>query len=340
MNPAPDLLDPSIETLMAATVGEALRSETEGGQPVGSLVIDTAGRVVGRGHNRIVQDRDILAHAEIVAVRSIADPVDLRCTTLTTTAEPCWLCAGMIVQVGIPRVVVGRTVDGGRIDWLRLRGVEVVEAADQASADITDRYFRPRSRTLIPGKELGAFPAEELGGNLPDGAMTLAGWASVYRFRRVPVPRTRVAVLVAEPDEMDLPAVRGGGGVVTADGSAVGASPAPGAARQAALRGTHEVVTIARRHDIPVVHGAHTPPDWPGGTGARSVVLCGARTSAAVLASAVEARTRGLGVYVVADATADDEEAVHVSALYAIDRSFGIVCHVDDLTRSWSGGGS
>ena len=113
--------------MLAVALEEARRGLDEGGIPIGSALFDSAGTVLGRGHNQRVQRDDPSAHAEVEAFRRAGRRRSYRDTTIATTLAPCWYCSGLIRQFGIPRVIVGesRTFQGG-VDWLREAGVEVV----------------------------------------------------------------------------------------------------------------------------------------------------------------------------------------------------------------------
>ena len=110
---------------MSAAIDEAVLGGTEGGIPIGSvLVID--GNIVGRGHNQRVQQGSAVLHAEMDCLenagRLSAD--EYRRATLYSTLSPCDMCTGAVLLYGIPRVVVGesRTFQGPE-DLLRARGV-------------------------------------------------------------------------------------------------------------------------------------------------------------------------------------------------------------------------
>jgi cytosine/creatinine deaminase len=113
---------------------EAEQALSEGGAPFGAALVRTAdGAVIARGHNRHYQDGDPTAHAEIVTLRNAGAlrPAEFAATTMVTNAIPCFLCAGAIVQLGIPRVVAGAAEwDGRRTashDFLVERGIEVID---------------------------------------------------------------------------------------------------------------------------------------------------------------------------------------------------------------------
>lgn len=131
---------------LAIALDEARASRDEGGIPIGACLV-TGGRLVGRGHNRRVQNADPILHGEMDALRAAGrlPPRQYRSATMYTTLSPCAMCSGAIVLYGIPRVVLAenRTFRGEE-DWLRSRGVEVVNADLQAAVDLMLELQRTR----------------------------------------------------------------------------------------------------------------------------------------------------------------------------------------------------
>jgi cytosine deaminase len=119
-------MDP--EAYLRVAIDEARAGLEEGGIPIGAALFDASGALLGRGHNRRVQEGDPTAHGEVDAFRRAGRRRSYRDTVMSTTLAPCWYCSGLIRQFGIPLVVVGesRTFSGG-VDWLRASGVEVVD---------------------------------------------------------------------------------------------------------------------------------------------------------------------------------------------------------------------
>ena len=121
------------DTFFLAAVDEALLGLSEGGVPIGSvLVVD--GVIVGRGHNQRVQQGSVVLHAEMAALEDAGrlSVADYRRSTLYTTLSPCAMCTGAALLYGIPRVVVGENRTFlGREDLLAEEGV-VVEVVDDA----------------------------------------------------------------------------------------------------------------------------------------------------------------------------------------------------------------
>ena len=124
---------------------EARAGLAEGGIPIGGALIGADGTVLGRGHNRRVQDDDPSAHGETAAFRSAGRQRTYRGTTMVTTLSPCWYCSGLIRQFGISRVVIGeaRTFYGGH-DWLAENGVEVVVLDDQRCVAMMTEFITAR----------------------------------------------------------------------------------------------------------------------------------------------------------------------------------------------------
>jgi cytosine deaminase len=118
------------DPFLQAALEEARKGWDEGGIPIGSVLVK-GGVIVGRGHNRRVQQGDPMAHAEIDCLRNAGRVGRYDGTVLYSTLMPCYLCAGAAVQFGIPKVVAGESVTfPGAKDLLLSKGVEVVDAAD------------------------------------------------------------------------------------------------------------------------------------------------------------------------------------------------------------------
>lgn len=122
---------PSDRELLALAVQEARHGLAQGGIPIGAALIGPDGEVLGRGHNRRVQDDDPSMHGETSAFRAAGRQPTYRGTTMVTTLSPCWFCSGLVRQFGISRIVIGeaQTFYGGH-DWLAEHGVEVVVLDD------------------------------------------------------------------------------------------------------------------------------------------------------------------------------------------------------------------
>ena len=99
------------ESHMQAAFRLALKSRAEGGCPIGAVLVDQAsGRVLGQGHNGLVQEGNPIVHGEMAALRAAGRLPNRHRTTLYTTLQPCFMCAGTIAQFGIPRARRKRSV--------------------------------------------------------------------------------------------------------------------------------------------------------------------------------------------------------------------------------------
>lgn len=123
---------------LAAALEQARAGLDEGGVPIGAVLVDADGEVLGAGRNGSVQLDDQLMHAETAAVRAAGRLPDYAPTTLVTTMTPCWYCAGMVRFLGIGAVVVGdgRSWSTEAADWLTEAGVSVSVLDDEACVDL------------------------------------------------------------------------------------------------------------------------------------------------------------------------------------------------------------
>jgi len=145
------------DAAMAEALAEARLSLTDGDVPVGAVVLDPEGAIVGRGHNRREAAHDPTAHAEILALREAtasAETWRLDGHTVVVTLEPCAMCAGAILQARVPRLVFGAWDDkagatGSKWDLVRDgragAKVEVISGVreDECAALLTD-FFEGR----------------------------------------------------------------------------------------------------------------------------------------------------------------------------------------------------
>jgi len=131
------------DPFLAAAIEEARLGLAEGGIPIGSVLVH-AGRILGRGHNRRVQQESAILHGEMDALeRAGRQPAAVyRASVLYTTLSPCAMCTGAILLYGIPHVVVGenRTFMGEE-DLLRARGVRVDVVQDEACIALMQRFI-------------------------------------------------------------------------------------------------------------------------------------------------------------------------------------------------------
>jgi cytosine/creatinine deaminase len=135
--------DHRMDEFMRAAREEAEQGLREGGIPIGSVLVHR-GVILGRGHNRRVQQGSAVLHGEMDALeRAGRQPARVyRESTLYTTLSPCAMCSGAILLYGIPRVVVGenRTFLGEE-ELLRSRGVQVDVVQDAACIALMERFI-------------------------------------------------------------------------------------------------------------------------------------------------------------------------------------------------------
>ena len=123
---------------------EALASYESGGVPVGAVMVEN-GAIIGRGHNRRVQDSNPVSHGETDCMKNAGRRPDYSRVTMYTTLSPCMMCTGTIIQFGIRRVVVGEAKNfAGNIEFLSERGVEVVLMHDDACIALMSRFIEER----------------------------------------------------------------------------------------------------------------------------------------------------------------------------------------------------
>jgi creatinine deaminase len=130
---------------LATALAEARLGLAEGGIPIGGALYGRDGNLLGRGHNRRVQDDDPSMHGETAAFRNAGRQPSYRDTTMVTTLSPCWYCSGLVRQFGISRLVIGeaRTFSGGH-DWLAENGVEVLVLDDPECVQLMTEFIAAR----------------------------------------------------------------------------------------------------------------------------------------------------------------------------------------------------
>jgi cytosine deaminase len=118
------------DKFMLAAIDEAKVGLAEGGLPIGSVLV-RGGDIIARGHNRRVQNNDPMAHAEIDCLTRAGRQKTYRDTVLYSTLMPCHLCSGAAGQFGVPKVVVGESVNfPGAPEFLKSHHVEVIDLHD------------------------------------------------------------------------------------------------------------------------------------------------------------------------------------------------------------------
>lgn len=132
-----------MDPFLNAAIEEAKKGAAEGGIPIGAvLVID--GNIVGRGHNRRVQQGSAVLHAEMDCLENAGrlSAADYRRATLYSTLSPCDMCSGAALLYGIPKVVFGenRSFQGPE-SYLRSRGIELEVVDDETCRQLMERFI-------------------------------------------------------------------------------------------------------------------------------------------------------------------------------------------------------
>ncbi len=131
----------SRDPFLEAAIAEAKQGLAEGGIPIGSVLVKD-GIILGRGHNRRVQEDDPITHAEIDCLRKAGRVGKYAGTVLYSTLSPCYLCSGAVVQFNIKKVVVGESKTfPGAPDFLRTHGVEVIDLADEECVSLMTEFI-------------------------------------------------------------------------------------------------------------------------------------------------------------------------------------------------------
>lgn len=130
------------EAMLAVAIDEAKAGLAEGGIPIGAALFDKQGNLLGRGHNRRIQEDDPSVHGETDAFRKAGRQRAYRDKIMVTTLAPCWYCSGLVRQFNIGTLVVGESVnfDGG-IEWLRENGVEVIDLNSAECVEMLGTYI-------------------------------------------------------------------------------------------------------------------------------------------------------------------------------------------------------
>ena len=131
------------DPFLAAAIAEARQGLAEGGIPIGSVIVHQ-GRIIGRGHNRRVQQGSAILHGEMDALENAGrQPASVyRECVLYTTLSPCSMCSGAILLYGIPQVVIGENQTFlGEEEWLGSRGVKVEVVQNQECVSLMREFI-------------------------------------------------------------------------------------------------------------------------------------------------------------------------------------------------------
>ena len=126
---------------MQAAVDQARKSFNEGGIPIGSVLVK-GGKIVGKGHNKRIQEDNPILHGEMDCLHNAGRIGSYRDCVLYSTLMPCYMCAGTIVQFNIPKVVVGdsQTFKGAQ-EFMESHGVEIVKLDYCETMDMMEAFI-------------------------------------------------------------------------------------------------------------------------------------------------------------------------------------------------------
>lgn len=130
-----------MDEFMQAAIDEARQGILEGGIPIGSILVRD-GKIIGRGHNKRVQDGDPVTHAEIDCLRNAGRVGNYKNAVLYSTLMPCYLCAGAVVQFGIKKVFAGENETfQGAMEFMESHGVEVINLNSEECKEMMRKFI-------------------------------------------------------------------------------------------------------------------------------------------------------------------------------------------------------
>ncbi|MBC7772613.1 MAG: nucleoside deaminase [Pyrinomonadaceae bacterium] len=143
---------------LEAAYEQALKSQREGGIPIGSALCNPQGVIVALGHNLRVQTGDPTAHAETVCIRNAGRRRDWHTLTLASTLSPCAMCSGTAVLHRIPRIIIGEhSTFLGREDWLAASNAQIRVLDDARCIAIMEQFIKERPD--LWNEDIGVPPA-------------------------------------------------------------------------------------------------------------------------------------------------------------------------------------
>ena len=145
-----------MDIFMKAAMDEARQGLSEGGIPIGAALVQD-GKIIGRGHNKRVQENDPIMHAEIDCLRNAGRIGRYSGTVLYSTLMPCYLCAGAVVQFGIKEVIVGESENfAGARTFMESHGVEVIDLSLAEGKKMLRQFIQ--SKPELWNEDIGELP--------------------------------------------------------------------------------------------------------------------------------------------------------------------------------------
>lgn len=130
-----------MDEYLKAAIEEAKLGLSQGGIPIGSVLVKD-GKIVGRGHNKRVQENDPITHAEIDCLRNAGRVGSYKGAVLYSTLMPCYLCAGAVVQFGIKKVYAGESnTFSGAKEFMQSHGVEVIDLNNKECIQLMTNFI-------------------------------------------------------------------------------------------------------------------------------------------------------------------------------------------------------
>lgn len=131
-----------MDEFLLAAIAEARKGSRNGGIPIGSVLVRDK-KIIGKGHNKRIQENNPILHAEIDCLASAGRIGSYEGTTLYSTLMPCYLCSGAIVQFGIKKVIAGESKNfPGAVDFLLSHGVEVIDSGNEECIEMMSDFIK------------------------------------------------------------------------------------------------------------------------------------------------------------------------------------------------------
>lgn len=133
-------MDPHLQ----AAIDQAKKSLSEGGIPIGSVLVRD-NKIIASGHNKRVQESNPILHGEMDCLNNAGRVGSYKNTVIYSTLMPCYMCAGTIVQFNIPKVIVGesRTFPGAK-EFMESHGVEVIDVDDPICVQMMEQFIKDK----------------------------------------------------------------------------------------------------------------------------------------------------------------------------------------------------
>ncbi len=134
-----------MDEFMKLAIQEAKEGMSEGGIPIGSVLVKE-GKLIAKGRNKRVQEQNPILHGEMDCLNNAGRIGSYKNTIIYSTLMPCYMCAGTIVQFKIPKVIVGesKTFSGAR-EFMESHGVEVIDLDNSECIEMMETFISENS---------------------------------------------------------------------------------------------------------------------------------------------------------------------------------------------------